>query len=52
MNIPRSPTDSNFTYMLKGFFCASSAAMVSEVATIPFDTAKVRLQLQGKVKKG
>lgn len=52
MNITRKPNDNELTYMLKGFFCASSAAMISEVATIPFDTAKVRLQLQGRTLEG
>jgi solute carrier family 25 uncoupling protein 8/9 len=34
-------------YFMKNLLAASTAAMVAEVLTIPIDTAKVRLQVQG-----
>lgn len=33
--------------LLKGFAAAGTAACIAEAVTIPIDTAKVRLQLQG-----
>jgi solute carrier family 25 uncoupling protein 8/9 len=33
---------------MKNLIAASTAGCVAEIATIPIDTAKVRLQIQGK----
>lgn len=33
---------------MKNLLAASTAGCVAEIATIPIDTAKVRLQIQGK----
>ena len=35
------------SYILKSAACASFAGCTAEAATLPFDTAKVRLQLEG-----
>jgi len=37
---------------LKNVLAASIAGSVGELATIPIDTAKVRLQIQGKTEEG
>jgi len=35
-------------FFAKNFLCASFAASVAEICTIPIDTSKVRLQIQAK----
>ncbi len=43
MNSQRAEGESAIKFFLKNVFAASSAACVAEMATIPIDTAKVRL---------
>jgi len=46
MNAPRLSGEGDFAYYLRIVLIGSTAASFAEIATIPFDTAKVRLQLQ------
>lgn len=48
MNTTRAEGESAFKFFAKNFVCASFAACVAEICTIPLDTAKVRLQIQAK----
>ena len=48
MNTQRREGESKALFFLKNVLSASAAAMIAEVATIPLDTAKVRLQIQAK----
>lgn len=48
MQSQRAEGESAIKFFLKNVFAASTAACVAEIATIPIDTAKVRLQIQGK----
>ena len=43
MNISKPDGDSAVLFLLKQICCASFTGCVSEMATIPLDTAKVRL---------
>ena len=43
MNTQRREGESKAVFFLKNVLSASAAAMIAEVATIPLDTAKVRL---------
>ena len=52
MNTQRREGESKVTFFIKNVLCASAAAMTAEVLTIPIDTAKVRLQIQGKAEPG
>ncbi len=45
MHTPRKPGESELAYFSSKVAMASFSAMVSEAATIPFDTAKVRLMI-------
>jgi solute carrier family 25 uncoupling protein 8/9 len=46
MNTKRMQGESDIAFFFRNVFMASAAAMTAEVATIPLDTAKVRLQIQ------
>lgn len=48
MQSQRAEGESALKYFLKNLAAASTAGCVAEIATIPIDTAKVRLQIQGK----
>lgn len=48
MQAQRAEGESALKFFLKNVAAASTAACVAEIATIPIDTAKVRLQIQGK----
>ncbi len=48
MQSQRAQGESEFVFFMKNLLAASAAASVAEIATIPIDTAKVRLQIQGK----
>lgn len=48
MQAQRAPGESDFKFFMKNLLAASVAGCVAEIATIPIDTAKVRLQIQGK----
>ena len=52
MQSHRNPKDSEFTYFMKNFGAGVAAAFVAEIATMPIDTAKVRLQVQTKALEG
>ena len=43
MNTVRPEGESKAKFFIKNLLAASSAAMLAEIATIPIDTAKVRL---------
>ena len=43
MNTKQKVGESNIAFFLRNVGMASSAAMIAECATIPLDTAKVRL---------
>ena len=49
MHSQRPEGETGFKFFMKNFFAAVIAAQVAEVATIPIDTAKVRLQVQSKL---
>ena len=51
MNTKRRQGEGDVAFFIRNVLMASTAAMVAETATIPMDTAKVRLQLQ-KVNPG
>lgn len=51
MNSKQRDGESYIAFFLRNVGMASSAAMIAEVATLPLDTAKVRLQIQ-KVEPG
>ena len=46
MNSKRREGEGEVAFFIRNVLMASTAAMTAEVATIPLDTAKVRLQLQ------
>jgi solute carrier family 25 (mitochondrial uncoupling protein), member 8/9 len=46
MNTKRMNGEGDFAFFIRNVLMASTAAMTAEVATIPIDTAKVRLQIQ------
>ena len=46
MNSKRREGEGDVAYFVRNVLMAATAAMTAEVATIPLDTAKVRLQLQ------
>ena len=48
MQAQKGKGESEFKYFIKNLLSASAAGCVAEIATIPIDTAKVRLQIQGK----
>lgn len=48
MNVQRAEGESAIKFFLKNVGAAATAACIAEIATIPVDTAKVRLQVQGK----
>jgi solute carrier family 25 (mitochondrial uncoupling protein), member 8/9 len=48
MNTQRAEGESAIKFFFKNVAAASTAACIAEIATIPVDTAKVRLQVQGK----
>lgn len=48
MQAQRAEGESALKFFLKNVGAASTAACVAEIATIPIDTAKVRLQIQSK----
>lgn len=48
MQAQRAEGESAFKFFMKNLLAASTAGCVAEIATIPIDTAKVRLQIQGK----
>jgi len=48
MNVQRAEGESAIKFFLKNVGCAATAACVAEIATIPIDTVKVRLQIQSK----
>ena len=48
MNTQRREGESAVAFFFKNVLAASTAACVAEIATIPIDTAKVRLQIQSK----
>jgi solute carrier family 25 uncoupling protein 8/9 len=48
MNVTRPEGDGKIKFFLKSVACASFAGCVAEIATLPLDTAKVRLQIQSK----
>lgn len=48
MNVQRAEGESAVKFFLKNVGAAATAACIAEIATIPVDTAKVRLQVQGK----
>jgi solute carrier family 25 uncoupling protein 8/9 len=52
MNSTKKEGESEVAFFLRNVGMASFSACVAEVATIPMDTAKVRLQLQGPVAAG
>jgi hypothetical protein len=43
MNTNRMPGESDIAFFFRNVLMASAAAMTAETATIPIDTAKVRL---------
>lgn len=49
MNTQRAEGESAVKFFFKNVAAASTAACIAEIATIPVDTAKVRLQVQGKI---
>jgi solute carrier family 25 uncoupling protein 8/9 len=51
MNTKRRQGEGDAAFFIRNVLMASSAAMIAETATIPMDTAKVRMQLQ-KVEPG
>ena len=51
MNTKRRQGEGDVAFFIRNVLMASSAAMIAETATIPMDTAKVRMQLQ-KVEPG
>lgn len=46
MQTKRRPGESDTAYMLRNIGMAATACCIAEVATIPIDSVKVRLQLQ------
>lgn len=48
MQAQKREGESELVFFMKNLLAASTAGCVAEVATIPIDTAKVRLQIQGK----
>jgi len=48
MQAQKREGESATVFFLKNLAAASTAGCVAEIATIPIDTAKVRLQIQGK----
>ena len=49
MQTKRRPGESDTAYMLRNIAMAATACCIAEVATIPIDSVKVRLQLQKTV---
>jgi hypothetical protein len=45
MNTKRMQGESDIAFFFRNVLMASSAGMAAEIATIPIDTAKVRLQI-------
>ena len=48
MNVQKAEGESAIKFFFKNVGCAATAACVAEIATIPIDTVKVRLQIQSK----
>ena len=46
MNTKRRQGEGDVAFFIRNVLMASSAAMIAETATIPLDTAKVRMQIQ------
>ena len=45
MNTKRRQGEGDVAFFIRNVLMASTAAMIAETATIPMDTAKVRMQL-------
>ena len=52
MQIQRAEGESATKFFLKNVASAATAACIAEIATIPIDTVKVRLQIQNKMAAG
>ena len=52
MQTPKNSQESPFRRFAKRAFAAAIATSTAEICTIPIDTAKVRLQIQGQLGKG
>ena len=48
MQVQRGEGESAIKFFFKNVGCAATAACIAEIATIPIDTVKVRLQIQSK----
>lgn len=49
MQVQRGENESAIKFFLKNVASAATAACIAEIATIPIDTVKVRLQIQSKI---
>lgn len=52
MQVQRAEGESALKFFLKNVASAATAACIAEIATIPIDTVKVRLQIQSKMASG
>ena len=52
MQVQRQEGESAVKFFLKNVASAATAACIAEIATIPIDTVKVRLQIQAKAAAG
>lgn len=52
MQVQKAEGESAVKFFLKNVATAATAACIAEVATIPIDTVKVRLQIQSKLSDG
>jgi solute carrier family 25 uncoupling protein 8/9 len=52
MQAKKREGESNLHFFFRNVGMAAFSACIAEMATIPLDTAKVRLQIQGKAAAG